>query len=156
MNYEILLDEADSEGITIKEKPLFANDGRIRDKKILIREDMPTTQKACVLAEELGHYYTTVGDILDQSNTDNRKQEHKARLWSFNKAIGLSRLVNAYNANCHSLYDIAEFLDISEDFLLEALEYYKQIYGTGTMVDNYYLQFEPNLQIFTYQAIIDH
>lgn len=153
LNYEILLDEADSEGLKIKEKPLTANDGRIKDKNILIREGMPSTQKACVLAEELGHYYTTVGDILDQTNTDNRKQERKARLWSFNKAIGLSGLVNAYKANCHSLYDIAEYLDVSEDFLQEALECYRQIYGTGTMVGNYYLQFEPNLQVYTYQAI---
>lgn len=106
------------------------NDGRIRDKKILIREGMPSTQKACVLAEELGHYYTTVGDILDQSNIDNRKQERKARLWSFNKAIGLSGLVNAYKANCYSLYDIAEYLDVSEDFLQEALECYRQVYRT--------------------------
>lgn len=30
-------------------------------------------EKTCVLAEELGHYYTTTGDILDQSDTMNRK-----------------------------------------------------------------------------------
>ena len=38
-------------------------------------------EKASVLAEELGHYYTTVGNILDQEDAGNRKQEHKARTW---------------------------------------------------------------------------
>lgn len=32
-------------------------------------------EKACVLAEGLGHYYTTVGNILNQSSTANHKQE---------------------------------------------------------------------------------
>jgi hypothetical protein len=68
LNYDILLKEADSDGIMIKEKPLIANDGRIKGDQILIRQDMSCCQKACVLAEELGHYYTTAGDILDQSD----------------------------------------------------------------------------------------
>lgn len=154
MNYETLIKEADTEGLTIREKPLLGNDGRIKGSQILIRENMSSKQKACVLAEEMGHYYTTVGDILNQSNSENRKQEHRARLWAYNKKIGLSRLIKAYKAKCNTLYDISEFLDVSEDFLQEALEYYREIYGTGTMVDKYFIQFEPNLQVYTYQPII--
>ena len=30
-------------------------------------------EKACVLAEELGHHYTTIGDIIDQKESENRK-----------------------------------------------------------------------------------
>lgn len=39
----------------------------------------PTARKACVLAEGLGHYHTTVVNILDQDDTNNRKQERTAR-----------------------------------------------------------------------------
>lgn len=75
MDYETLLINADNEGLIVKEKPLRYNDGRIRGNRIAIRDDIDTSiEKACVLAEELGHHYTTVGDIIDQSSTGNRKQ----------------------------------------------------------------------------------
>ena len=36
-----------------------------------------TTEKACVLAEELGHHYTSVGNIIDMDSSSNRKQERQ-------------------------------------------------------------------------------
>ena len=39
------------------------------------------TEKTCVLAEELGHHHTSVGDIIDMTDIRNRKQERQARLW---------------------------------------------------------------------------
>lgn len=39
------------------------------------------TEKTCVLAEELGHHYTSIGNILDMNDVRNRKQERQARLW---------------------------------------------------------------------------
>lgn len=39
---------------------------------------MPTIEKACVLAEELGHYYTSQGDILELDTVDAIKQEQRA------------------------------------------------------------------------------
>ena len=89
MNYDFLIDVAWQEGLSVKEKPFRTYDGRIKDKSIYIRKDMTPTEKACVLAEELGHHYTTVGNILDQSDVGNRKQELKARLWAYDKHIGL-------------------------------------------------------------------
>lgn len=140
--------EADK-GLIIKEKPLINNDGRIKGNRIAIRRDIPTLkQKACVLAEELGHYYTNYGDILDQSITENRKQELKARAWAYNKQIGLIGIINAYHSHCHTLYEMADFLEVTEDFLLEALEYYKGKYGTCIEVDNYIVYFEPVIGVF--------
>ena len=80
--YEALLDEACDTGLTVKEKPLKYNNGRIKGNRIAIRQDIDTEkEKACVLAEELGHYYTSVGNILDMTVPENRKQERQARLW---------------------------------------------------------------------------
>lgn len=143
MNYDALLKEADKNNLITKEKPLKAYDGRIKDNKILIRKDMNTTQKGCVLAEELGHHYTTVGDILDQSKVENRKQEQRARVWAYNKMIGLRGLINAYENKCKSAHETAEFLNVTEEFLNEALKYYKGKYGVCTTVDNYIIYFEP-------------
>lgn len=148
MTYEDLLIEADKAGLVVKEKPLPISDGRIKGRRIAIRQDIPTLKKkADVLAEELGHYHTTVGDIIEQDSSNSRKQERAARLWAYNKRIGLEGLINAFEHHYSSQYEIAEFLDVSEDTLMEALEYYRQIYGTGTWVGHYYVQFEPHLQI---------
>ena len=66
------------------------------DGVIAIREDMTIPEKTCALAEELGHHYTTYGNILNQSDTSNRKQELRARAWAYNKQIGLIGLVRAF------------------------------------------------------------
>lgn len=148
MNYDNLLLEADKNSLITKEKPLKAYDGRIKGNKILIRKDMNTTTKKCVLAEELGHYHTTVGDILDQSKAENRKQELRARIWAYNKLIGLRGIIDSYTHGCRSIYETAEYLDVTEEFLTEAVHYYKSKYGIYTNLDNYVIYFEPSIAVF--------
>lgn len=148
MDYETLLINADNEGLIVKEKPLRYNDGRIRGNRIAIRDDIDTSiEKACVLAEELGHHYTTVGDIIDQSSTGNRKQERRARLWAYDRLIGLQGIVNAYKSGCQNRYEIAEFLNVTEETLSECIEIYRDKYGTGVRQGNYYIIFEPILAV---------
>ena len=79
MDYTDLLIEADANHLITKEKPLRANKGRIKGNRIAIQKELSETEKKCVLAEELGHHYTSSGNILDQSNVENRKQELLAR-----------------------------------------------------------------------------
>ena len=147
MNYETLLEEADSQFLVVKEKPLRAHNGRIKGNRIAIKKDIPTTQKACVLAEELGHHYTTVGNILDQSKAENRKQERRARLWAYKKAFDLVDLVSAYKHGCRNRYEIAEFLEVTEQFLEEAIWEYREIYGICTSHNGYLVYFIPQLII---------
>ncbi len=147
MKYDALLDEANAEGISIKERPFKTYDGRIKGKDIYLRKDMNTTEKVCVLAEELGHYYTSVGNILDMSVPANRKQERQARLWAYNKQIGLQGLIRAYEAGCQNRYEVAEYLEVTNEFLTECIECYRQKYGVGTTVDNYYIMFIPYLAV---------
>ena len=148
MNYETLLDEASNSGLIVKEKPLYSSDGRIKGNRIAIRQDITTTtEKSCVLAEELGHHYTSVGDIIDLSDVQNRKQERQARLWAYNKQIGLYGLIQAFQHGCTSLHEIAEYLEVTEQFLHEAIECYRNKYGICATVDNYVIYFIPNLTI---------
>ena len=148
MNYEALLDEAHHRGLIVKEKPLKYNNGRIKGNRIAIRKDIETTtEKACVLAEELGHHYTSVGDIIDMENTQNRKQERQARLWAYNKMIGLRGIIGAYEAGCQSRYEIAEYLEVTEEYLADCIEAYRDKYGVGVEVDNFYVMFIPHLAV---------
>ena len=148
MNYEALLDEAHQEGLIVKEKPLIYNNGRIKGKRIAIRQNInTTTEKACVLAEELGHHHTSVGNILDMNDMRNRKQERQARLWGYNKLIGLTGIIKAFRAGCQSRHEMAELLDVTEEYLQECIDCYRDKYGVYTEVDNYVIYFIPNLAV---------
>ena len=144
MNYEQLLTAADQEGLLVKEQPLTEHDGLIRGRRVAIRQKIDTQkEKSCVLAEELGHYYSSSGDILDQSKVENRKQEYRARLYGYNLKIGLTGLIRAYESGCKNLYEMAEYLDATEEYLKEAIDCYKSKYGLCTSIDNYIIYFEP-------------
>lgn len=104
-------------------------------------------EKACVLAEELGHHHTSVGNILDMNDVRNRKQERQARLWAYNRLIGLRGIIKAYETGCQNKYEIAEFLEVTEECLQECIEIYRDKYGVYTTVDNYVIYFLPNLAV---------
>ena len=117
------------------------------DGVIAIREDMTIPEKTCALAEELGHHYTSVGNILDMTSFANRKQERQARLWAYNKQIGLIGLVRAFEHGCQNRFEIAEYLEVTEEFLEECIECYRNKYGICKRVDNYVVYFIPQLSV---------
>lgn len=145
--YEQLLEEAAENNLITKEKNLPISKGRIKGRRIAIRRSLSETEKGCILAEELGHYYTAVGDILDQSNASNRKQELRGRAYAYNRLVGLVGIVNAYRHRCQSLSEIAEYLEVTEEFLMDSLKYYKAKYGCRAKMDNYVIFFEPSLAV---------
>lgn len=145
--YESLLSDADKSNVIVTDqfdlsdtnfKGLYCN-GTIALNKDMVAD----TEKACILAEELGHHYTTVGDIIDQSTVENRKQELRARVWAYNKMIGLRGIISSYIAGCKNAYEIADHLNVTEEFFTDALGYYKSKYGLCTTIDNYMIYFEP-------------
>ena len=122
MTYEELLNISDKENLIVKEKDIPGYGGRIYKNRIAIHQGLDTqVEKACVLAEELGHNYTTSGNILDQSKVENRKQEFRARMWAYNKQIGLIGIVNAWKHGCRSQYEAAEFLGVTEEFFHDSI-----------------------------------
>lgn len=141
--YENLLDEAYKNNITVIEKDFKSNaKGLIKGCKIGIRKNLSTFDKTCVLAEELGHYYKTVGNILDQKDIRNKKQELIARKWAYKKLVPIEKLVEA-NLNQIKHYELAEYLNVTDEFLTEAILYYKSKYGMYINYKNYILMFEP-------------
>lgn len=147
MEYEELLSECDRYNLVVKEKPLQSADGRILNRRIAIRRDMPEVKKTCVLAEELGHYHTAAGDILDQTSVSRIKQERAGRLYAYDRLIGLSGIVRAYHHRCSSKSEIADYLGVTEEFLIDAVDCYKSKYGTSVKIGNYIIVFEPTLAV---------
>ncbi|HAZ6321154.1 TPA: ImmA/IrrE family metallo-endopeptidase [Staphylococcus aureus] len=119
---------------------------------ILINKNLSETRKAEVLYEELAHHKLTYGNILDQSKWINRKFENYARRHGFISAVPLREIVEAYNYGVRNLYELSEYLQLSEEYILEAIEQYKKIYGIGTHYGEYSITFEP-LRVFKYKEI---
>lgn len=138
MTYENLLEIIKDEKIELLEIT-FPNglDGLCKDGKIGINKELSTTEKKCVLAEELGHYYTTTGNIIDLKSASKRKQERIARKWGYEKLVPLKSLIKTSYDGCTSLFELAEYLDVTEGFLKDTINYYESKYGLYTEVDNY-------------------
>ena len=148
MTYEDM--QKQHEDLYIKEMNLYEVDGLkglYIDGCIIIDKNLTNKEKACVCAEEVGHHLTSSGDILDQTKSSNRKQEHKARMIAYNIQVGLQGIVESFEAGCTNLYAMADHIDVPEEFLQEALDCYKNKYGLCTRLDNYVIYFEPLLGV---------
>jgi Zn-dependent peptidase ImmA (M78 family) len=55
----------------------------------------------------------------------NRKQEQRARAWAFNTLAPFDKIIEAYEKGYVSTYEMAEYLNVTEDFLKEAILYYQ-------------------------------
>jgi len=148
--FEQLAQEANDNGLEVLEMAFNSNriKGLYCNSTIAINDKLKDSRKkACILAEEIAHHDLTVGNILEQSNTQNRKQEMLARMSAYNRMIGLIGLINAFNAGCKNRFEIAEYLDVTEEFLIDALESYRNKFGEYTTIDEYVIYFEPYLSI---------
>ena len=122
--------------------------GLYSDGVVAINNKLSTIEKTGIIAEEIGHHFTSYGDIIDIHSTSNRKQEFKARMWGYNKLIGLRGLIDAFEHHCQNMYDIADYLNITTDYLKEAIRTYQNKYGNYVELDNYIIQFNyPSIGI---------
>lgn len=100
----------------------------------------------CVLAEEIGHYFTTIGvNIPYNSNTYHynlmiEKEEIKALKWATEYLIDTDHLIE-YLAN-HTLAktpDIAHHFHVTEQFIISKLEFMKRKDEYWQLRDQIYL-----------------
>ena len=147
--YEEMQEEAYNDGIDVCDYRFSSNriKGLYCDGTVAIEKKLTQTQKACVLAEELGHHFTTVGNILDQSDPAARKQELRARLWAYDKVIGLSGIIHGFRSHCRNRHELADCLHVSEEFLQEAIDCYREKYGCSVELDGYLIVFDPSLAV---------
>lgn len=147
--YERLVAEIDSYGIRVREIDFHTSKpcGKCIGNKIYINKNISETEKYCVLCEELGHYHLNIGDITNQTKISNKKQEVLARRWGYRKNVGIIDLIKAFESGCKTKYEIAEFLNVTEEYLNEAIEYYTSKYGAYYTIDCYNIMFIPNFRI---------
>jgi Zn-dependent peptidase ImmA (M78 family) len=146
MNYESLIQLATDENICIYETEFsYRIKGMYIDNTIAINSRIETSkEKYCILAEELGHHFTTVGDITDLSKSNNRRQEEKARRWAAKRISSLKDFINAFESGCRTKEEFMDYMNLTEEFLIWSIDYYRKKHGLMTTVDKQYIvYFEP-------------
>lgn len=143
--YNELLGIAEEHDVYVVEKKFKSSaKGLCKGNRIGINKNVETeAEKTCILAEELGHFFTTYGDIIDQNTVADIKQENRAREWAFSRLISFEHLFKAFKQGIRNQYELADFLGVTEAFLQEALEHYKSKYGACYQCEQYIIYFEP-------------
>lgn len=110
------LSKLKSKGIYIKlngYKPMI-----FIDKKIIHNN----TTYISILAEELGHHFTTHGDLVESNKTYNDillkiKKENLARKWAANFLINNDEFIQALITCINTKYDMCEYFNINHEIL---------------------------------------
>ncbi len=76
------------------------------------------------LAHEIGHCET--GAFYNEYSRFSlrSKCEHRANVWAIKKPIPKDELIPAYKKGCTDPWSLAEYFEVTEDFMRKALEYY--------------------------------
>lgn len=146
-NYESILVEYDH--IKIKETKVLPDElgGFNFNNVILLNRKNKYKDRIEILAEEIAHYKITYGDIRDQSIMLNRKFELKARRLGCEMVITLDGIIDAFHSGICNLHEMACHFEVSNDYVLKAIEHYKMKYGLDVYYKGYVIKFEP-LQVF--------
>ncbi|ACD53170.1 ImmA/IrrE family metallo-endopeptidase [Clostridium botulinum] len=75
------------------------------------------------LSEELGHHFTTFGNLTEESQSYSNKliknkKELKARLWAANFLIKDDDFVQALNRCISSIPEMAEYFNVTEEIII--------------------------------------
>lgn len=95
----------------------------------------------CVLAEEIGHFYTAPRTNLLMAYTSANlkammsQDERKAIQWATDFLVPDVELVKALEAGCRSCYELAEYFDVTEWFMYRKMGLLKMCFRrTGLKV----------------------
>ncbi|WP_353458141.1 toxin [Staphylococcus coagulans] len=119
---------------------------------ILMKWNLPESKKSEVLTEKFSPILT-YGNITNQSYFNNRKFENYARRYGIEMLIPINKIIETYKQGIHNLYELANFFEVTEGFVLDCIEHYKCKYGLKTLCGDYLIEFEP-LRVFEIKNIL--
>lgn len=147
--YEIILNEYSKE-VDIVETNLYERIGLYgvyRNGIIFLEHSLNLTEKKAILIEEYNHFKKTVGIILDENIIENAKQENLARRLTYERLLPLESIITCYYDGFIYYHEVAEHLSISEELLIEAVNYYKATMGIVFHFRNYMIVFGNTITV---------
>lgn len=90
-------------------------------ERIFLRNSGTVRERTCWIAEELGHHHTGPDRILNYSCVDDWRAEAHARGWAHMRLLTPDAVRTAAR-NTDDIFEIAEALDVSVEFLRESID----------------------------------
>lgn len=84
------------------------------------------TEEKELLAEELGHYYCNAFYNSSSSPSTIAQKEYRANKWKCTVLVSINDFKDAFKKGLKNVYEIAEYLNLSEDTVAFAYNYYKE------------------------------
>lgn len=131
MELNKLYDIAKRENISIE-------DFKMKNKAIIERIDKEyyiglnyskiesVTEEKELLAEELGHYYCNAFYNSNSDFSTISKKEYRANKWKCTVLVSANDLKEAFERGLRNIYEVADYLSLSEDTVAFAYNYYKE------------------------------
>ena len=131
MELKKLYDVANRENISI-------DNFRMKNKAIILRVDKDyyiglnyskiksITEEKELLAEELGHYYCNAFYNSSSSPSTIAQKEYRANKWKCTVLVSVNDLKEALKKGLRNIYEVADYLSLSEDTVAFAYNYYKE------------------------------
>lgn len=133
MELDDLYDIAEKENIKIYDwhienaNGIYVNIDKINAIALNYNEIGTYIEEKEILAEELGHYYMDATYPLYSNDiTLIAKQEYRAKKWSFKVLIPISKIKELILKGYTKMYELAEILNVTEELLMLAINYYKE------------------------------
>lgn len=123
------------------------------DNYVYLNPQQTREELVGTIAEEIGHYLTTVGDITDQHSLENRKQEQKARDVGNMLVVEPFDLLDCYESGCSTIWECADHLQLSTDTLQAALAAYRKKYSRLKVNEIYSLYFNDTGTVDIYKRV---
>ena len=141
---ELLEQEIYDNGLSLYEIPLTGDlEGALIDKNIVIDSDSSLNRKNRIIRHELEHFYTCPYNLLKSPKPLQDKMEHIAHRRTIAKLVPLNALICAYRDGLNTSWEIADSLEVDEEFFLYALDVYHSIYGCNYKYRGYLINFKP-------------
>ncbi|MBQ8574792.1 MAG: ImmA/IrrE family metallo-endopeptidase [Clostridia bacterium] len=88
---------------------------------------LDSSEEAVLLAHELGHCVTGSFYNLYSDFDIVAKHELRADKWAIKKLVPKDELNNAFEHGIVEPWDLAEYFDVTEDFIIKAVKFYKDV-----------------------------
>lgn len=113
-------------------------------KSITLSDKIETTaHKTCVLAEEIEHYITTPFNLFEMPKALQDRYERIAKLNATQRLMPIEKLIRADKKGVCDQYELADFLNLTVDFVTNGLTLYRDYYGISKRHLNYTVYFIP-------------
>lgn len=85
-------------------------------------------EEKALLMHELGHCQTGSFYCDGASELVRAKCEKKADAWAIEHFLPYDKIIEAYKSGITNNYELAEYFEVSEQYVSKAIEYYRQRY----------------------------